>query len=362
MLREIGSNFWVNPSLTARQKLIDLSVFNMEFEDFMFTSTGRGAATLILRELQMPPGVHKKALLPPFTCHTVVEPFLKEGYEVSHYDVGIDMYCSASSLASRIEEEQPSVILLHNYFGFQTLKDIESVLQGARDKGIIIIEDLTHSLYSSIPRLDADYTVGSLRKWAGLPDGGFAAKRKGVFAKKPKEADTQLERMKLDAMHTKYRYIQHGEGCKGNYLNAFKAAEKLLSSRKRIYSISDTSHHMQATMDLEELKNRRRRNYFVLLGGLESINYVTPVFTDLTEDIVPLYLPVVCHKQRDLIQAYLRESDVYAPIIWPRYSMITAVCPEAEILYEKLLCIPCDQRYLADDMARIIGLFANAWV
>ena len=43
-------------------------------------------------------------------------------------------------------------------------------------QGIIIVEDITHSLLSDCWQSCADYMVGSLRKWCAIPDGGILIK------------------------------------------------------------------------------------------------------------------------------------------------------------------------------------------
>ena len=59
-------------------------------------------------------------------------------------------------------------------------------LLNLKEKGGIIIEDVTHSLLSVKQYHDfSDYLVASLRKWGPLLDGGFCSKKKGQFLEKP---------------------------------------------------------------------------------------------------------------------------------------------------------------------------------
>ena len=53
----------------------------------------------------------------------------------------------------------------------------------------------------------ADYFVGSIRKWCGVPDGGFAVCKDGAFTDKPMRSDIALERAKRVASEMKYRYL-----------------------------------------------------------------------------------------------------------------------------------------------------------
>ena len=59
---------------------------------------------------------------------------------------------------------------------------ITTLLKPAKKKGVVIFEDVTHSMLSAdgIDPL-CDYFAGSFRKWMGIDCGGFAVKRNGTF-------------------------------------------------------------------------------------------------------------------------------------------------------------------------------------
>ena len=81
MMKEIGSSFWLSHG-EKNSSTIDCRVFNTDYEDSVFTTSGRGAMSLILSELK---AECKRVLLPSFTCESVIEPFIKHGYEVFYY-------------------------------------------------------------------------------------------------------------------------------------------------------------------------------------------------------------------------------------------------------------------------------------
>ena len=59
---------------------------------------------------------------------------------------------------------------------------ITSFVKACKEKGVVIFEDVTHSMLSAdgIDPL-CDYFAGSFRKWMGIDCGGFAVKRNGTF-------------------------------------------------------------------------------------------------------------------------------------------------------------------------------------
>ena len=93
----------------------------------------------------------------------------------------------------------------------------------------------------------------------------------------------------------------------------------------------------------------------LLAEGLSNIKSITIKFEDLAKDVTPLYFCINCVEARNKIQTFLTENNIYAPIIWPRSAFLGNEV--AHNAYQKLLCIPCDQRYNEKDMARIIETF-----
>ena len=359
MLREIGSNFWLNPN----KVLIDVPLgtpaqFNCNGEDYVWLSTGRSAIRYVIQTIENRfPGINKVAVLPSYTCDTVFLPFLKAGYQVFYYSVGSDLTATSESIRQVAYECNASIVLFHRYFGFDTLDShINHFCDEMRRLGKFTIEDCTQCLYSDFDRSTADFLVGSIRKWAGTPDGGFAVCREGVFGTKPQEPDRQLETAKIEASYAKYRYLFENVGDKSEMLAMYRSAEDILDRQTDVFAISETTSKVQANLDVEYLKRKRRENYDILRTSLKSS--VQPLFSFIHGSEVPLYFPILV-KNRVSLQKYLVENAVYAPVVWPKDEIQPIVDKGAEYAYEHLLCIPIDQRYDADDMNRIVDLIKN---
>lgn len=354
MYKEIGSNFWMDRYQTLEHKGISLDYLGLKIRDTAFLSTGRSAISFVLNQLDVPED-RKVALLPPFTCYTVIDPFIDAGYQVRFYEVDRQMTFNAKRLMEDVRRYLPSVVLVHSYFGINTLAPLKDTLTSIREAGITLIEDVTHMLYSDSHHDEMDYYVGSFRKWAELPDGGFAISTKEMFRGKPELPDTILEEAKVKAFHAKYLYMAKDEGEKGTFMDLFRIADERLETQDSIYAIAPVSAMLQAGMDTVRLRKKRRENYQTLLDGLLDCDVLEPVFRHLAEGAVPLYFPVYVRKERKSFQKYLAEQGIYAPVVWPRPVPCENVIGEdAEWIYEHVLSIPCDQRYGREEMEYIL--------
>ena len=355
MLSEIGSNFWLNPKEVLDAKPLGTpEQFNCKGRDYSWLSTGRSAIQFVINAIEKRnPQIKKVAVLPSFTCDTVFEPFLKSGYEVYYYPVERDLRTTSDAILETVIKHDASVVLFHRYFGFDTLDgQVDRMCEVLREQGKYTIEDCTQCLYSDISRADSDYTVGSIRKWTGTPDGGFAVCREGVFNEKPQRPDSDLEEAKIKASYAKYRYLFEHKGDKGEMLAMYRAAEDILDNQEDIYSISEMSAKVQANLNVNELKSKRRANFELLSQKLKQ--HAKPVFT-LKDREVPLYFPVLVD-DRGVLQKHLVANAIYAPVVWPKDDKQPKQCVGAENAYEHLLCIPIDQRYGTDDMESICNV------
>ena len=81
MIKEIGSNFYLSPGFLALgSSEHKISLPDIQSIKGTYLSTCRSGIALILSELQVG---RKVALLPAFTCESVLEPFLLHGLVVT---------------------------------------------------------------------------------------------------------------------------------------------------------------------------------------------------------------------------------------------------------------------------------------
>lgn len=357
MLSEIGSNFWICPEeMNYENCLTTPAQFGCEGSDYVWMSTGRSATAFVLDTIEnRNPNVRKVAVIPPFTCHTVIEPFIAKGYKVFTFHIGQDMEATADDILKVVKERNASVVLFHRYFGINTIRDIDGIIPELRASGVVVIEDCTQNLYSCYQKSDADFFVGSIRKWCGVPDGGFAVCREGKFENKPTSFDQSLQEAKKVASIEKYEFLFESKGDKQVFLNHYREAEDLLDKQNRYYSISALSSTIQSNLNVEEMKNARRRNFGIITKGLTDVNGIKVIFKGLQDGDVPLYSPILCSSRYN-VQQILVKNAIYAPVVWPKADCCPDIDSDADYLYEHILCIPIDQRYDIDDMQRVINV------
>ncbi len=362
MQSEIGSNFWITPEeLEMRPSVITPSIFGCNGSDYAWMSTGRSAISFVLETIeQRNPNINKVAVIPPFTCDTVIEPFLAKGYQVYAYHIDRDLIATAFDILQAVKSSNAGVVLFHRYFGVDTLENIDTAITSLTQEGVIFIEDCTQCLYSTFSKSNSDYYVGSIRKWCGVPDGGFAVCKDGSFENKPSEMDIILQGAKIEASLLKYNYLFNGIGEKQTFLNRYRSAENILERQKKYYTISDLSYKIQSNLDIENLKQIRRNNYQIILEGLRNSDSIRVLFNNLNEGEIPLYCPILCSRRSEF-QELLQNNVVYAPIVWPKAGICPKVDSDADYIYNQILCVPIDQRYDTDDMHRVISVVDRYW-
>lgn len=353
MNNEIGSSFYLSPQIAEALPKKSLKSPGILKIHESYVSTCRSAIGLCLDKLCVE---RKVALLPSFTCESVISPFLIRGYEVYPYPVGRDLYLHWRQFKTAIDQFNPSVILTHPYFGFNTTEELRSHIGEQRlNNGIVFIEDMTQSMFSEFKPLPANFHVGSVRKWLPVPDGAFV-----TVPFNCDEEDSELVKAKMKALTAKGNYILNGKGDKDSFRNDFSFAERILDSRKRAYYMSSIAREIYARTDIKELQNRRWINYRFLLNSLISDSSLSDkievILTNLSSGVCPFHFSVFVKEGRRELQQYLAKNDIYATIIWKCPKEFEAVInDDARYVYDHILCFHVDQRYNIDDMKRILN-------
>jgi dTDP-4-amino-4,6-dideoxygalactose transaminase len=344
---EIGSEFWIDKLPVEYE--IGIPEWISRYGKSVLTSCGRGAISLLL---QIAKPKIKTALLPAYMCETVILPFIEGGYKCYFYDTNMDM----SPNIEDIEQYKDIGIFLHTgYFGFQTNNSLTAVIKRMKSEDVIIVEDITHTLFSDYQRFDEnDYYVASLRKWMGLPSGGFLTSRNSIGASP--EVNETFAKYRIEALQMKAYYMKNGsEALKEQFMSLFTKGERFLNNDLKAYRIDTVSLGIINTLNHERLIETRRANYNVLLNGLKGIKYMLSIFDELEEGICPLFYPIYIEECRSEVRQKLINERIYCPIHWP-------IPPQIEIdsfrnterLYNTVLSIPCDQRYGTAEMERIV--------
>jgi len=346
---EIGSEFWIDdlPFEFKNEK----PEWIKRFGNSVLTSSGRGAISLLLEEVKPK---KKIALLPAYTCETILIPFIEKGYKCYFYDINMDMTPNIEN----IEKYADIGIFLHmGFYGFPSNTGLSDVIKRFKAESTIIVEDITHTLFSQYPRFEEnDYYVASLRKWMGLPSGGFLASKYTIVSLPM--INESLANYRKEALQIKARYMNgEGEVLKQQYLGLFARGEVLLNRDWTPYDIDAISIELLSALDVEWLREKRRANFMALSEGLKAVEYLEPIFHSIPYGICPMFYTVYIKENRDQIKQKLIEQKIYCPIHWPVSEQIKLDDLKVTAkIYGTVLSIPCDQRYEVQDMERIVSV------
>lgn len=337
-MSEIGSEFWEIPVCSKENDTIP--------QRALWFGSGRMAERFVIEDIkkQRP---FRSVAMPSWCCHTMIEPFVRNGVEVHFYPVYPD---ENGRLRQDLSQIPPcDGLFLVDYFGYSAETAIPAFTGS-------IIRDVTHSLFSGAKN-DADYVFGSLRKWAGFWTGGYAWKNDGDFQC---NASTQTNDayvvLRRQAMEEKFQYLSGQRENKG-YLSVFSQAEEMLELQTDIYTAADEDISAARQLNVELLCNRRRRNAEILLEAVGEM----ALFPELRAADCPLFVPIlVPDRKRDAFRRHLIQQEIYCPVHWPvsEYHRLT---PQTEKLYREELSLVCDQRYTENDMDRIVEAMKGFW-
>lgn len=349
---EIGSEFWLD-SIPSESK-DELPKWLSKFGDVVLTSSGRGAITLLLHHLKPK---FKTVLMPAYICDSVILPFIEHGYSCCFYEVNEDLSPNIESVSTY---KQIGIFFHMGYYGFPTNFNLIEIITRLKSQSTVIVEDITHTLFSDYKRFEGnDYYIASIRKWFGVPSGGLLASiDNSKIIKNNLSYNKNFSSLRRQALLLKSKYFKDGdEILKTLYLDLFTKAENLLDEDVLPYSIDYLSKDLIAALDINGLIETRRLNYNILNNSLKDVNWIESVFTDISEEVCPMFYPVFIKNCRNEIRKKLIEEKIYCPIHWPIPDRIEFNKFKRSLeVYNMILSIPCDQRYMRCDMERVVSM------
>lgn len=343
---EIGSYFWLDKQEIVLKNRNSIFQWLPEMEDSMFTFSGRTAIDLAIRNILVERKI-KKVYVPSYCCISMLQAFIDHDIDIEFYNVAYDKGIITFDINLETDSD---LILIMNYFGVCD-KQVSDYIIKLKEKKKIIIEDITHSLFSgNFCSIRSDYYVASLRKWFEIPTGGWIGKSKGKLSVKPYICGDDAVKLKIDGMQLKADYIKGNLSEKIDFLEKQSKFDNELIHVDRLLMIDSLSFQILENLDINEIKERRKKNARCLMDGLKRVKGIE-ILDVLRKDATPFVLPIILDvAERDSLRGYLMENGVYCPIHWPEmigtYSNIR----------EKELSIVCDQRYSERDMEKIIEL------
>lgn len=343
---EIGSEYWtMDEDLTCdNSKFWDLG------KDTKFTLSGRTSIYYVLENILKNKEI-KKAYLPSYSCDSMAAPFIDLGIEVEYYDV----YYNEGLKYNINLDEDIDIFLAMNYFGYSST-NMDSYIEAFKNKGKIVIEDITHSILSTKKcSPNSDYLIGSLRKWFSIASGGIAVNMNSKFeVNLDSKSNNKMIDIKKSAMQNKKDYLKNqDESSKEVFLNQYKTCGKILDEDYKNYSIDDESLKIIMGIDIEKIIAQRIENTKTIYERLKNNKHIKFLINNFNGQDGLLFVPIILEKQkRNDLRKYLIENKVYLPVHWPLEEKINNI-------FEQELSLVCDQRYTENQIAGYIDFIED---
>lgn len=354
MCNEIGSEFWTGCTPISQNEFTmrPKDIYDSYLYKVAETLSGRTALEHIV-EIVCGQG-KKKAYLPSYCCHTMIEPFLSHGMEVSFYDV----ICTEKGLHRMMDAiDSSEVLLLMDYFGHIDAETFEIAIQ-AKKAGKTVIYDATHSMYcTNVNYAPYDFIYGSYRKWLDI-NCGFVAWQEDLSNGEITQNDdnTEYASVRTELFDKKAMFINGENIKKESFLPLIETAEILLAEQYHHKMPDERSMDVLRSADLDFIKFMRRKNAKILTDCINELNddRVCCLNSVLNSCDISLFIPVMVKSEmRNLLRRYLIERDIYCPVHWP-LSEVHNISERAKEIYGMELSLICDQRYNREDMYRIV--------
>lgn len=306
---------------------------NFDFRKKYFFSSGRGALknlSFFLKENDY------RVLFPDYFCEEMLKPLLDENVKIKFYKIKHNLLSDTDCLKK--ERKNKTAIYVTDYFGFED----KNLLNLSKEKGFLIIRDITHSLLSKFDFSSSDILVGSLRKIFPIPDGGILFTNLKDFRQMKKSS---VENYYIDKLVSKlYREICENYRYEKKHFEKMYVSYSIKGENEIGYSpkhISIFSLNLLKIYDQERSSQKRRENFNFLLR--DGFIYEKAIFKHLPENVVPQSFPIMI-ENRDFVKAELQRYKIFLPILWKCKNKLS----------EKILNIPVDEEYSKNDLKRAI--------
>ena len=337
---EIGSYFLLEERTGQSSNTLDYYL-NQFAQKKTYFDSGRSAIRYLCNVTRK-----KTVLLPNYLCDSIIQPFLEGNFKIIFYEVNNNL----EPVIDRIYFDDSIGVFFHlGYFGRRSTERLQEIIILMRKMGIIVIEDITHSVFSTAKsKLESDYYICSIRKWLGIPDGGILLSNSKIEFTNTK-VNTELIANYSEGSSMKKEYLDK-RNYSSSHLNYYKIAEKSLDLSKDMFSISNYSKEVLYHYDFANMVSIRRKNATYLTKEILKLGLKT---LDLNNNnlITPLFVPIFFKdkEERDLFKLCLVDSNIYTPVHWSKPNNMNI----DNNIYNIELSIPCDQRYTIQDMKLI---------
>jgi perosamine synthetase len=334
----------------------------------------RNAVWLTVKMLGLDKG---EVLMPAYHHGVEVEAVVDAGATPRFYRVGSRWDVDLEDVERKIGPKTKALYLIH-YAGFPG--PVAEMRQIADRHGLPLIEDCALSLLSADGTVPlgstGDVGIFCLYKTLPVPNGG------ALTINGPRQyslPEPPAPPMASTFSHTVSALLQNLElrgGAMGRRLRSLirsvgrgtvKAAniERVATGTQHFnrdhvdLGMSPLTKRIALAQDLESIVEKRRRNYFFLLGRLREVS--TPLFNQLPPGACPLFYPMVVQDKAE-VMGKLHAQGIDAIDFWRSFhpACDPAAFPEVAQLRRSIVEIPCHQDLSPEVMAEVASTAREA--
>lgn len=266
-----------------------------------------------------------KIALPEYICSSVINACRSEKVEISYYEIDMNF----KPILNEVKED--IYIYIVNYFGQLSDNYLSELCQMYSH----IIIDNSQAFYAkAIPNVDTIYTC---RKFFGVCEGAYLY------------TDCTLNKeMVYDRVYDRMEFLLGRFECGAQaFFNTYQKNEDFISNQEIKY-MSPLTRNILKSLSYEKIRERRNRNFNILEEAFGDKNIL-----NLSAPKGAYMYPLLIHDGKN-IRHQLIEKGIYIPLLWPNILDNLNQDSRSYYLANNILPLPCDQRYVDEDMQYII--------
>jgi len=318
-----------------------------------------------------------EVLMPAYHHGVEVEAVMDAGATPRFYRVGSRWDVDLEDVEKKIGPKTKALYLIH-YAGFPG--PVEEMRRIADKHGLPLIEDCALSLLSadgSMPLgTTGDIGIFCLYKTLPMPHGGaltINGPRQYSLPEPPVPPSSSTFSHTVSSLlqNLELRGGSFGRGVRGFVRGLGKGAVKAADiervatgtqhfDRRHVdLGMSPFAHRIAQAQDLEGVVERRRRNYFFLLGRLRDVS--APLFNQLPAGVCPLFYPLVVDNKEEVLER-LRARGIEAIDFWKHFhpACDASAFPEVARSRRSIVEVPCHQDLTPEVMAEVATVVRGA--
>ncbi len=328
----------------------------LSIEKMTFLNGGK-ACLIVIADYLRAHGIHK-ILLPAYLCPDIATTLERCGLACEYYTIRPDLSIDLNDLERRANGHK--AIYFINYFGFPHAPETQQALKELQRRGRLLIEDNAQAAFRKHSM--GDFVFNSLRKFCAH-DGSYLSTPYDVTAYIQRRQDAPNRRLPVIREYRAH-LADYLFGNTGNYdelVGLYELSEKYYAEDMAVAGDAQEKDAIEL-MDWEGIEQIRRENYTYLLDAIKGIPELTPIFPKLTEDAMPLGLPVyISGVSRDWLWDQLGEAGIGLIIHWDgitRDARLNGNATAVEMA-SRMLTLASDQRTSRTQMDYMAGTIKN---